>query len=90
MREPSGERRSPVTAIVAGAGVGGFAVVCCASLPLVVGLVGGLTLAGVLGVGGGVLAAAAVVALGLVVVRARRRRACAAEDPIATATGAKR
>jgi hypothetical protein len=53
-------------------GTAAFAVLCCAGLPLVVSLVGGLTLVGVLGVGAGLLIAAAAVATTVVVVRARR------------------
>ena len=58
-------------------GVGGLALVCGAGLPLVGGLVGGLTVAGVLGVGGGVFLACAVAGIGLLAVRTRRRRSCA-------------
>src|SRR2546422_10805933 len=65
--------RRGVTGVVA-AGVAAFAVFCCAGLPLVVTLVGGLTLVGVLGVSAGVVIAAVVVAAVVVVVRGRRRR----------------
>jgi hypothetical protein len=54
-------------------GVAAFAVFCCAGLPLVVSLVGGLTLAGVLGVSAGVLIATAAAATVVFIVRARRR-----------------
>ncbi len=57
----------------AAAGIGALAVVCCAGLPLLVGLAGGLALGTVLGAGAGILAAASLTALALA--RARRRRA---------------
>lgn len=66
--------------MVAAAGVAAFAVVCCAGLPLALGLLAGLTLAGVVGVGGGVLAVAAGGSLVYIALRARRRRACATGD----------
>lgn len=70
-------------------GVAALAIVCCAGLPPVVGLLGGLTLGGVLGAGGGLLAAAAVVLLVFVVLRSRRRRSCdtGARRGISTPTG---
>lgn len=71
-----GEKRGGATGMVAGIGLAAFAVLCCAGLPLVGGLIGGLTLAGVLGIGAGVLIAAATVCVAVVVVRARRERAC--------------
>jgi len=55
-------------------GIGAFAVVCCAGIPLVAGVLGGVALGSVLGVGAGVLAVVVVIAL--VVARARRQRAC--------------
>lgn len=84
MTKPTG-RRSAMAAV----GVAALAVVCCAGLPLVIGLFGGLTLAGVLGVGTGFLAAAAVVAVAFVFARARRRRACAERDLVGTPTPGK-
>jgi hypothetical protein len=57
-------------------GVGALTFVCCAGLPLVGGLVGGLTVAGVLGVGGGVLIVCAVAGVGLLAWRTRRRQGC--------------
>jgi len=68
-----GPERHGATGLLA-VGAAAFAVFCCAGLPLVVSLIGGLTLAGVLGVSAGVLIATAVVAGAVVVVRARRRR----------------
>lgn len=58
-------------------GIGAFAVVCCAGLPAVLALVGGVTVVGLLG--GGLVAAVALVAcVAMLVVRARRRRDCVA------------
>jgi hypothetical protein len=48
-----------------------LAVSCCAGLPALVGLIGGLTLAGVVGLGAAVVVAAASAAW--FVVRGRRR-----------------
>jgi hypothetical protein len=52
-----------------------FAVVCCAGVPLLASLVGGLTIAGLLGVSAGVLIVAATVAVAVLVVRSGRRGA---------------
>jgi hypothetical protein len=60
----------PAFAVAAGA----FAVVCCAGLPAIGALIGGITIAGILGVAGGVLALAALVAGAALAVRACRRR----------------
>ncbi|MBW8060720.1 MAG: hypothetical protein FVQ78_10485 [Solirubrobacterales bacterium] len=59
---------------LAGVGVAAAVVVCCATLPLLVGVAGGIALAALLGVGAGILALAALVVF--VVVTVRRRRAC--------------
>lgn len=72
--KPKGSQGTPRTGLAA-MGIGAFAVVCCAGLPLVAGVLGGVVLGSVLGVGAGVLAVVVVIAL--VVVRARRQRACA-------------
>jgi len=56
---------------VAALGVAALAVLCCAGVPLIVALVGGLTVAGILGVGGGVLVASGLAAGAVVVLRAR-------------------
>jgi len=72
--KPEGSQNSPKMGLAA-LGIGAFAVVCCAGLPLVAGVLGGVALGSVLGVGAGALAAVVVIAL--VVVRARRQRACA-------------
>ena len=60
---------------LAALGIGALAVVCCAGLPLVAGVLGGVALGSVLGVGAGALAV--VVVIVLVVARAHRQRACA-------------
>ena len=60
-------------------GVAVVAVLCCAGLPLVAGLIGSLTLAGVLGASFGMLALGGALGAVWIVVRARRRRADAAD-----------
>ena len=50
---PGRPERHGATAVFA-VGAAAFAILCCAGLPLVVSLVGGLSVAGVLGVGAGV------------------------------------
>ena len=72
--KPEGSQNSPKMGLAA-LGIGAFAVVCCAGLPLVVGVLGGVALGSVLGVGAGALAV--IVVIVLVVARARRQRACA-------------
>jgi hypothetical protein len=62
---------------LAGAGLAVVGVACCAGLPVLATAVGGLTVAAVLGVAGGVLLAAAVIVVGVLVLRSRRRRRCA-------------
>ena len=57
---------------LAALGLGALVVVCCAALPLVAGVLGGVAIGAYLGVGAGVLALAVLAAL--VLVRARRRR----------------
>ncbi len=63
---------------LAALGVAAFAVVCCAGLPLLAGLLGGIALGSVLGVGVGALAV--VIVSALIVARGRRQRACAPPD----------
>lgn len=58
---------------MAALGIGVFAVLCCAALPLLAGLLGGIAVGSVLGVGAGVLAVLVVVVL--IVARSRRPRA---------------
>jgi hypothetical protein len=50
------------------------AIVCCAGLSVLTGVFAGLTLATILGVGGGLIALIAVLAGMVLVLRARRRR----------------
>ena len=72
-RNPGSTARGALEA----AGLGVVAVVCCAGLPLAVGLVGALTLGAAFGLGAGILGVATLVALA---VWARRRRRCAVTD----------
>jgi hypothetical protein len=72
--KPEGSQNPPKMGLAA-LGIGAFAVVCCAGLPLVAGVLGGVALGSVLGVGAGALAV--IVVIVLVVARARRQRACA-------------
>ena len=60
---------------LAALGVAVFAVVCCAGLPLVATLAGGVAVGTLFGVGAGVLAV--LVVGGALAARARRRRNCA-------------
>jgi hypothetical protein len=53
-----------------------LAIVCCAGLPVLAGVFAGLTLATILGFGGGLIALIAVLAGTVLVLRARRRRSC--------------
>jgi len=63
---------------LAALGIAAFAVVCCAALPLLVGLLGAIALGSVLGFGVGALAV--VIVSALVLARGRRQRACAPPD----------
>ena len=65
-----GRASGPALGVAAGA----FGVICCAGLPAIGALIGGVTIAGVVGVAGGVLALAALGGGAIVLVRARRRR----------------
>jgi hypothetical protein len=62
--------------LLAPVAVAAFAIVCCASLPVLAGVFAGLTLAAILGVGGGLIALIAVLTGIVLVLRARRRRSC--------------
>jgi membrane protein implicated in regulation of membrane protease activity len=62
---------------LAAVGIAAFAVACCAGAPLLVGLVGGIAVASLLGVGAAIVGAAALAGVVLLVVRRRRRPACA-------------
>ena len=53
-----------------------LAVACCAGLPALGAIVGGLTVAAMIGISSGVLLAAAVVACAVLVWRGHHRRAC--------------
>jgi hypothetical protein len=53
-----------------------LAIVCCAGLPVLAGVFAGLTLAVILGVGGGLITLVAVLAGATLILRARRRRSC--------------
>ena len=55
---------------------GAVAIVCCAGLPALAGAFAGVTLAAILGVGGGLIALVTVVAATVLILRARRRRSC--------------
>jgi hypothetical protein len=63
-------------ALLAPVAVAFVAIVCCAVLPVLAGALGGLALATILGVGGGLIALIAAAAAIVVVLRLRRRRAC--------------
>ena len=56
------------------------AVACCAGLPLLGAIFGGLTLAALLGVAGGIVLVAAVLGAALVVLRGRRCRECSTRN----------
>lgn len=71
--------------LLATAGLGAVAVICCAGLPAVLALLGGVTVVGLLG--GGVVLALLAGCAGAFVARARRRRACAV-PPSRPRTGA--
>jgi hypothetical protein len=53
-----------------------LAIVCCAGLPVLAGVFAGLTLALILGVGGGLITLIAALAGATLILRARRRRSC--------------
>lgn len=67
-------RRSGHSIPLVGVAGGLLAVACCAGLPLVGTIVGGLTVAGVIGVAGGLLLATTGLAVAALAVRSRRRR----------------
>ena len=71
-------RGAPGSVPMLGAAGAVIAVACCAGLPLVATIVGGLTLGAVVGVAGGVLLAGGALAGVVLVLRGRRRRGCAA------------
>jgi hypothetical protein len=61
--------------LLAAVGVAVLAIACCAGLP-VLAAVAGLTIATILGVGGGLIGIIAVLSGMLLALRARRRRPC--------------
>jgi hypothetical protein len=65
--------------LLAALGVGTLAVICCARLPALLALLGGVTVVGLLG--GGVALAVLAGSAGAFVLRARGRRACAPPPP---------
>jgi hypothetical protein len=62
--------------LLAPVGVALLAIVCCAGLPVLAGIFPGLTIATILGVGGGLVVLIAVLAGMLLALRARRGRSC--------------
>jgi hypothetical protein len=62
-----------------------LAVACCAGLPALGAIAGGLTVVAVIGISTGTLLAAAVVAVAALIWRRRHRRAC--EEPTGTGRG---
>jgi hypothetical protein len=69
-------RAKDTSTVLAPLAVGAVAIVCCAGLPALAAVFAGLTLATILGVGGGLVALIAVVAGTVAILRARRRRSC--------------
>jgi hypothetical protein len=69
-------RGKDTSTVLAPLALGAVAVVCCAGLPALAAVFAGLTLATILGVGGGLVALIAAVAGTITIVRARRRRSC--------------
>jgi hypothetical protein len=70
-------RRDRADGVTVAAAVGAvIGVACCAGLPAIAAVLGGLTVAAVLGLAGGIPAVCAFVAAIVLVARARRRRAC--------------
>jgi hypothetical protein len=59
---------------VLGIGAAVIGVICCAGLPAITALIGGITIAAVVGVAGGGLALAAIATGAVRLIRARRRR----------------
>jgi hypothetical protein len=69
-------RAEDTSMVLAPFAVGAVAVLCCAGLPALAALFAGLTLATILGVGGGLVALIVAVAGTVAIPRARRRRSC--------------
>jgi hypothetical protein len=72
-------KRTPIGGGLIALGVAALAVLCCAGLPLLVGVLGGLALGAVLGVGSGVVALVVLVTA-VLVTRHRRAAACRIAD----------
>jgi len=70
---------------LATAGLGVFAVVCCAGAPLIAGALGSIAVGGLLGAGAGVLTVVAVSALIVGRIRHHHGHACAVRDAQAPA-----
>ena len=68
-------RAKDTTTVLAPLAVGAVAIVCCAGLPALAAVFAGLTLATILGVGGGLVALIAAAGT-VMILRARRRRSC--------------
>ncbi len=72
-------KRTPIGGGLVALGVAALAVLCCAGLPLLVGVLGGLALGTVLGAGAGVVALV-VLTTAVLVTRRRRAAACRIAD----------
>jgi biotin transporter BioY len=69
-------RAKDAGSLLAPVAVAAFAIVCCAGLPVLAGVSAGLTLAVILGVGGGIIAIVTAIAAVVLLLRTRRRRSC--------------
>ena len=78
-------RDSAATTTLGAMVVAVIAVACCAGIPVIAAVLGGITLAPVLGATGSLLAAAGLVAAVAFTIRLRRRRACGPPDDRTTA-----
>jgi hypothetical protein len=72
--------RKDAGTLLAPVAIAAIAIVCCAAPPVLAGALAGLTLAAVLGVGGGLIALIAVLSATVMYLRARRRRSCLPSD----------
>jgi hypothetical protein len=68
------ERKSDATTVTLGVGAGLVVITCCAGLPAIGALVGGLTLGAAMGVGLGALIAGTLAWTATVILTRRRRR----------------
>jgi hypothetical protein len=69
------ERKADAATVKLGFGAAAVAIVCCAGLPAVAALVGGLTVGAILGLGLGALIVGAVALTGGVMLTRKRRHA---------------